>query len=186
MKNISQRIAVFIDTSNLYHSAKRIYQSKVNFDHLLKTVVDGRQLTRALAYVVRTETGEEKAFIDELIRIGIEPRIKDLIVFSDGEKKADWDVGITIDAVRIAPRVDCVVLITGDGDFVPLVEHLQAQGVFVEVVGFGQSCAQKLRESADTFFDISEHPNEFLIHSRQNRRPFLKRTAVKKAISGGK
>ncbi len=135
-----------------------------------------------MAYVVRTEAGEEKAFIDELIRMGIEPRIKDLIIFSDGEKKADWDVGITIDAVRIAPRVDTIVLITGDGDFVPLVEHLQANGVFVEVAGFGQSCALKLKESGDTFFDLSESPNDFLMHAprsnSQQQRPF-KRVAKK-------
>ena len=125
VKHKAQRVGVFIDTQNIYHSAKNLYRTRVNFANVLKEALDGRTLIRAIAYVVTTESGEEKAFFDALTKIGIETRTKDLQVFYGGAKKADWDVGMAVDAVKMAPRLDAVVLATGDGDFVPLVEYLK-------------------------------------------------------------
>jgi uncharacterized LabA/DUF88 family protein len=134
IRHKEQRVAVFIDTQNLYHSAKNIYHSKVNFDAVLKQALGDRKLVRALAYVVTTESGEEQAFFEALEKIGIETKTKDLQIFFGGAKKADWDVGMAIDAVKYAKKVDAVVLATGDGDFVPLVEHIRAEGCQVEVI----------------------------------------------------
>lgn len=163
IKHHAQRVAVFIDTQNLYHSAKNLYRARVNFANVLKESVAGRTLVRAISYVVTTESGEEKAFFDALTKIGIETRTKDLQIFYGGAKKADWDVGMAVDAVKIAPKVDAVVLATGDGDFVPLVEYLKNNGTQVEVIAFGKSSSARLKEVADDFIDMSAVPQKFLM-----------------------
>ncbi len=170
IKHKEQRGAVFIDTQNLYHSAKNIHRSKVNFDAVLKQAVGDRRLVRALAYVVTTESGEEQAFFEALEKIGIEIKTKDLQIFFGGAKKADWDVGMAIDAIRYAKKVDAVVLATGDGDFVPLVEHIRAEGCQAEVIAFGRSSSGRLRECADDFIDMDEDPRAYLIGRRTGLR----------------
>jgi uncharacterized LabA/DUF88 family protein len=163
VKHLGQRVAVFLDVQNLYHSAKNLYQSRVNFGSILKSAVAGRTLIRAFGYVVKTKTGEERAFFDALIKLGIETRVRDLQEFFGGMKKADWDVGLTVDAIRISPSVDVVVLGSGDGDFIQLVEYLQNQGKRVEVIAFGKSSSARLKEVADEFIDLCEHPVKYLL-----------------------
>ena len=158
-----QRVEVLIDVQNLYYSAKNLYHSKVNFQEVLKQAVAGRKFIRAFGYVVRTKTGEEAPFFDALSKIGIETRVKDLQEFYGGAKKADWDVGIVIDAIRTAPGVDVIVLCSGDGDFIALVEYLKNMGKRVEVVAFGRSTSGKLKESADEFIDLDEEVAKFLL-----------------------
>ena len=163
MKHIGQRVGVLIDVQNLYHSAKNLYQARVNFREILKLAVGQRNLIRAFAYVVRTKTGEEKPFFDALTKLGIEMRIRDLQEFYGGLKKADWDVGISIDAVKIAPNIDAIVLASGDGDFIQLVEYLKNQGKRVEVIAFGRSASARLKEVADEFIDLEENPEKYLL-----------------------
>ncbi|NCO80308.1 NYN domain-containing protein [bacterium] len=163
IKHIGQRVALLIDVQNLYHSAKNLYGARVNFGAILKLAVAQRSLIRAFAYVVRTKTGEERPFFDALIKLGIETRVRDLQEFYGGLKKADWDVGITIDAIRIAPSVDTIVLASGDGDFLQLVEYLKNQGKRVEVIAFGRSASSKLKEVADEFIDLEENPEKYLL-----------------------
>lgn len=163
LKSKEQRVVVLIDVQNLYHSARNLFGSRVNFSEILKKAISARKFIRAFAYVVRTKTGEEKSFFEALTKLGIETRIRDLQEFYDGQKKADWDVGIVIDAVRVAPAVDTVVLCSGDGDFVPLLEYLKAQGKRVEVLAFGRTTSTKLKETADEFIDLGEEPKRFLL-----------------------
>ena len=158
-----QRVEVLIDVQNLYYSAKNLYHSKVNFQEVLKQAVAGRKFIRAFGYVVRTKTGEEAPFFDALSKIGIETRVRDLQEFYGGAKKADWDVGIVIDAIRTAPGIDVIVLVSGDGDFIPLVEYLKNLGKRVEVVAFGRTTSGKLKESADEFIDLDEGVAKFLL-----------------------
>ncbi|MBI5457644.1 NYN domain-containing protein [Candidatus Kaiserbacteria bacterium] len=170
IKHSEQRVGVFIDTQNLYHSAKNIYHARVNFGNVLKDSVAGRRLIRARAYMVTTESGEETAFIEALTKVGIEPKTKELQVFYGGAKKADWDVGMAVDAITASPNLDAVILITGDGDFVPLVQYLQMHaGCQVEVVSFGRSTSGKLREATDNFLDLDEDPRRYLLNYRPVR-----------------
>jgi uncharacterized LabA/DUF88 family protein len=155
IKHPEQRVGVFIDVENLYYSAKNLFQSRVNFRQILKDTVGQRKLIRAIAYVIRTETGEEKLFFEALTRLGIETKIKDLQVYGEF-KKADWDVGITVDAIKISLSLDVILLLSGDGDFVPLVEYLKSHGKQVEIAAFSKSTSSKLKEVADDFFDIGK------------------------------
>ncbi len=167
IKHKGQRVGIFIDTQNLYHSAKNLYKSKVNFGNVVKEALAGRQLIRAVAYVIRTESEEEKGFFEALNKIGIETKIKDIRVFAGGAKKADWDIGMAIDAIAMSEKLDAIVLATGDGDFVPLVEYLKyTQGTQVEVIAFGKSASGQLREAVDDFIDMSDDPRTYLIGYR--------------------
>jgi len=167
IKHKEQRVGVFIDTQNLYHCAKNLYHAKVNFGKVVEEALAGRSLIRAVAYVITTESGDEKGFFEALAKVGIEAKTKDLQIFAGGAKKADWDVGLAVDAIKLAPKLDCVILISGDGDFVPLVEYLKInEGCQVEVVSFGKSTSAKLIEAADDFTDLDNNPKKYLIGSR--------------------
>jgi len=157
-----QRVVVLIDTQNLYYSAKNLYQHKVDFGQVLKLAVGARKLIRAFAYVIQTKTGEEQPFFEALMELGIETRIKELQEFYGGAKKGDWDVGIVIDAIRASASADVIVLVSGDGDFIPLVEYLKNQGKRVEILAFGRSTSSKLKEDADEFVDLGEDTKKFL------------------------
>ncbi|MBU1136821.1 NYN domain-containing protein [Patescibacteria group bacterium] len=163
VKHKDQRVGVLIDVQNMYHSARNLYNARVNFKEVLKTAVAGRKLIRAIAYVIRTETGEEKGFFEALTGMGIETRVKDLQIFFGGLKKADWDVGLTVDAVKLSPQLDTLVLVSGDGDFIPLVEYLKGQGRQVEAIAFDKSASAKLVEAVDDFIDLSEDKRKYLI-----------------------
>ncbi len=163
IKHLGQRVALLIDVQNLYHSAKNLYGARVNFREILNSAVSKRNLIRAFAYVVRTKTGEEKPFFEALTKLGIETRVRDLQEFYGGLKKADWDVGITIDAIRISPSVDTIVLASGDGDFLQLVEYLKSRGKRVEIIAFGRSASSILEKTADEFIDIEKNPEKYLL-----------------------
>jgi len=163
IKHKEQRVGVFIDTQNLYHSARNLYKARVDFGAVLKQAVAGRRLVRAVAYVISTESGEENNFFEALTKLGIETKTKDLQIFAGGVKKADWDVGLAVDAIKLASKLDVVILVAGDGDYIPLVEYLQTNGIQVEVISFGKSTSSKLREAADDFVDLSENPKKFLL-----------------------
>jgi len=164
IKHKEQRVGVFIDTQNLYHSAKNLYNARVNFGQILKDGIAGRHLIRAVAYVVATEGGEEQGFFDALEKLGIETKTRDLQVFSGGAKKGDWDVGITLDAVRFAPKLDTIILVSGDGDFSELLEYLRVkEGCQTEVISFGKSSSSRLISEADDFIDLDENSRRYLI-----------------------
>lgn len=201
-----QRVGIFIDVQNLYHSAKHLHhgRGRVNYRELMAFLVGERQLVRALAYAVESEAvlaeraeGEtkplvaavsavpetaaskkiprrtaaavekaeeekassEKNFFAALADAGIELRLKDLQIFADGSKKADWDVGMAVDAIRTAPGLDVIILVTGDGDFVPLVDYLRwGMGKYVEVAAFRPSTSGKMQTIADKFIDLTSAP----------------------------
>jgi len=159
----SQRVAVLADSQNLYHSAQSMHSRNVDYAALLEEAVGGRELTRAIAYAIRADAPEEESFFEALADIGFETRIKEIRTFPDGSKKADWDVGLSLDAVTLANHVDTVVLCTGDGDFARLCSHLKHEGVRVEAICFAESTADELRARADDFTDLSERPDHFLL-----------------------
>lgn len=170
IRHPDQRVAILIDTQNLYHSAKNLYKSKVNFGNVVKGALGGRKLIRAVSYVVNTESGEEQPFFEALEKVGIEIKTKDLQIFYGGAKKADWDVGLAVDAIKLSLKVDAIILASGDGDFVPMVEYVKSQGCQVEAISFGRSSSSKLREAVDDFIDMDENPSEYLISFKGNQR----------------
>ncbi|MCD4693977.1 NYN domain-containing protein [bacterium] len=158
IKHREQRVCILVDVANMYHSAKNLYKKKVNFKEILKTAISGRKLIRAMAYVVKTESGEEGSFLEALSQQGFEVKSKELQIFAGGAKKGDWDVGLSIDAIKMGEKMDVIVLVTGDGDYIPLVQYLQnTKGCLVEVLAFQQTASGKLVEEADDFVNLSEN-----------------------------
>ena len=166
IKHPDQRVAVFVDAQNMYHSARNLYEARVNFKELLKAAVAGRKLTRAIAYVIQSPNREEAAFFSALDKQGFEVKSKELQVFFSGAKKGDWDVGMAVDAVKLADKVDSIILVTGDGDFAPLVTYLQEnKGCLVEAVAFKRTASRQLVEAADDFLNLEDDVRRFLIKS---------------------
>lgn len=164
MKRKDQRVGIFVDIQNLYHSSKNLYHARVNYKELMRELVSGRKLISAMAYVVKSETAKGEAeFFDALVKAGLELRSKDLQIYAGGMKKADWDVGMAVDAIRMSNLLDVVILVTGDGDFIPLVEYLKwGKGLTVEVAAFGRSASGKIKEVADEFIDLEKLPRVLL------------------------
>ncbi|HPT08172.1 MAG TPA: NYN domain-containing protein [bacterium] len=165
IKHKEQRVGILVDVSNMYHSAKNLFRKKVNFQEILKQAVAGRKLIRATAYAIRTETEEETPFFEALNQQGFEVKMKDLQIFAGGAKKGDWDVGISVDAIKLADKLDVIVLVSGDGDFTPLVSYLQNnKGCLVEVMAFSKTASTRLIEEADDFIDLG-NDRKFLINN---------------------
>ena len=162
-KHEEQRVGVFVDVQNLYYSARNIYNSRVNFSALLKEAVGKRKLIRAITYVIRAQMPEEQTFFDALTKAGFEVKAKDLQVFFGGIKKGDWDVGITMDIIKQMNKLDAVVLASGDGDYMPLLEYVKNFGVRTEIIAFGKSASSKLIDMADDFIDMDVNSKRFLI-----------------------
>lgn len=171
IKHPEQRVAVFIDTQNMYYSARNLYGARVNFKNIVEDAVAGRKLTRAIAYVVSTKTGEEKPFFDALKGAGIETKEKELQIYG-GMKKADWDVGIAVDAIKLAEKVDAIVLCSGDGDFYPLLEYVKGvRGCLAEVMSFRETTSSHLLEIVDDYTDLSADPKRYLMKAGEIQRP---------------
>jgi uncharacterized LabA/DUF88 family protein len=158
-----QRIAVLVDVQNLYYSAKFQYHSKVNYSKLLEFAVNDRQLIRAVAYTIYNPETDQSGFTDILVDLGFEVKSKALKVRADQSMKGDWDMGIAIDAIGLAERLDVIVLVSGDGDYEDLLHMLKSRGVKVEVVSFPKSTAKELIEAASEYRPIEK---DILIHAR--------------------
>ncbi|HMN19289.1 MAG TPA: NYN domain-containing protein [Candidatus Moranbacteria bacterium] len=159
-----QRVGVLVDIQNLYHSAKAIYGKKVNFQKVLEEAVGGRILIRAIGYGISTQEGQESKFFEALEKASFEVKTKDLQIFPGGMKKGDWDVGIAVDAIKLSQSLDVVVLASGDGDYIPVVEYIQnTTGCRVEGISFLESTSHRLVERLDGFTNMSENKRRFLI-----------------------
>jgi uncharacterized LabA/DUF88 family protein len=158
-----QRVGVFVDVQNLYYSARHLYNAKVNYNEILKVAVANRKLIRAFAYVIKADIKEEVNFFEALEKIGFEVRAKDLQVFYGGAKKGDWDVGIAMDTIKLAPKLDVIVLVSGDGDFRSLMDHLRSLGCKTEIIAFGQSASAKLIEESEGYVDLDKNARRFLL-----------------------
>lgn len=184
VKNKDQRVAVLVDVQNMYYSAKYNYNSKVNFKAVLETALAGRVLTRAIAYVIKTDVVQkEKEFFEALHKAGFEVKEKDLQIFPGGAKKGDWDIGITMDAIRLAKKVDSIVLVSGDGDYIPLVKYLQlSEGCLVEVMAFSKTCSNDLISVADDFMDMEKDKSRYLMPNRPLRRTLPRAAAPNPSV----
>lgn len=160
-RTLSQRIAVLVDVQNMFYSAKNLKQAKIDYGRLLREITGDRHLIRAIAYVLQKEDIDQSSFHEALSRFGYDLKIKELKVRVDDDGKAiigkgSWNVGLTVDAMLLSNKVDTVVLVTGDGEYVPLVGALKSMGCRVEVVGFERSTAAELIKTIDQFIQVQD------------------------------
>jgi uncharacterized LabA/DUF88 family protein len=170
----SERVAIFVDGANLYHSIKNYYKGVLDYGRLLSSAVDGRSLLRATFYIVEKQEQDEssgaRSFVYNLNKFGYKVRSKPLEVHetltAEGEKtishKGDWDIGIIVDMMRLADKADTYVLVSGDGDYVEAVEYLQSErGIRVEAISAGQCTSQLLLDVCDKHTDLADIPELF-------------------------
>jgi len=176
-KNSTERVAVFVDGANLYHSIKSYYKGVLDYGQLLSATVAGRELLRATFYIVEKQekddsqgTPSARSFVYNLNKFGYKVRSKPLVVHEtftpDGARsithKGDWDMGIVVDMIRLSEHADTYVLVSGDGDYVEAVEYLQSEkGIRVEVVSAGQCTSQALLDVCDSHTDLADIPDLF-------------------------
>ncbi|MCD6087355.1 MAG: NYN domain-containing protein [Candidatus Hydrothermae bacterium] len=152
----SVRVGIFVDVQNMFYSAKEYFGGKVDFEKLLAQAVRDRTLVVAFAYLITSEEVDQSGFISVLEHLGFNVKAKPLKRRPDGSARGDWDMGIAIDSILFAPKLDVVVLVSGDGDFTELVRVLQAQGTTVEVMSFPQNTSDELKKVADRFVPLTE------------------------------
>lgn len=158
-----QKIGILIDVQNMYYSGKNLYNSKLNYEEVIKVAVAGRKLVRAVGYTIKADVKDEKIFHSALENIGIEVKTKDLLVFHGGHKKGDWDVGLAIDAIRMCEKVDSIIVISGDGDFRDMYEYVKQKGCRIEVVAFGKTASSSIKDYVDRFVDLDKDQKRFLV-----------------------
>jgi uncharacterized LabA/DUF88 family protein len=152
-KGEPERVGIFIDVQNMYYSARQL-KGKLDFDALLQACVLDRRLIQASAYVVESKEIDQSGFIAMLQQRAIEVRRKTLKIRADGSMKGDWDMEMALDILDMAPKLDVVVLVSGDGDFTSLVRRVKTMGPKVEVVAFPRNTAKSLLEAADRFHPL--------------------------------
>ncbi len=167
LKTDTRRVGVFIDVQNMYYSARNIHNQKVNFQNIVKEAVGDSHLIRARAFTISTKDGDETAFFDALRKAGIEVVSKELLEYNSGAKKGDWDVGVTIDIVSMLDMLDVVVLVSGDGDFVPLCEYVKSRGRIFHVASFRESTSTSLVNAASVYTNLSDDKATYLIGTRK-------------------
>ncbi|UCG29630.1 MAG: NYN domain-containing protein [candidate division WOR-3 bacterium] len=152
-----ETVAIFVDSQNLYYSARMGYAAKVSYEKLLRLITGNRKLIKAYAYIVQPPEGDVKPFATSLERIGYIVKAKDVRTRANGSAKANWDMGIALDILGILDRVDTIVLASGDGDFVPLVDLIKGKNKRVEIFAFPDNTAYDLKEKADRFEPLGEN-----------------------------
>ncbi|MBT3230742.1 NYN domain-containing protein [Candidatus Uhrbacteria bacterium] len=171
----NRRVGVFIDVQNMYYSARNVFNRKVNYPKIVEETTGNGQLVRALAYAVTTEAGDESPFLEALEKNNIEVIAKDLVEYDSGHKKANWDVGMAIDVVRMLDMLDVVVMVSGDGDFAPLADYVRGKGRLFHVASFRESTSSELLEVTDFYTNLSAEPEKFLMPEISKRKPPVKK-----------
>jgi uncharacterized LabA/DUF88 family protein len=155
--NTTERVGVFVDVPNLVYAA-RYLNRWIDFGRLLERLLSGRRLIRAHAYSpTDPDPSADQQFLTPVKSQGYRLTTKNYRTFASGAKKADMDLDLCMDVVRlvVAKAVECIVLCSGDGDFLPLLDFCADNGVRVEVASFVEATSDELRQACDRFYNLS-------------------------------
>jgi uncharacterized LabA/DUF88 family protein len=152
-----KKIAVFVDVQNIYYTCRQAYGRQFNYQALLNRVRNGGEIVAATAYAIDRGDEKQRKFQNALKKMGFTVKLKPFIQRSDGSAKGDWDVGIAIDVLDVAPDMDVVVLLSGDGDFDLLLKKIRDDyRVRAEVYGVPDLTANALIDAASLYHRIDE------------------------------
>ena len=152
---MSKNVAVFVDVANIFYAAKA---AGIDIDYvtLLKSATANRDFVRAYAYTgLDPENENQRQFHAFLTRSGYKVVSKDIRKYGDGRMKANLDIELVVDMMRLAEKLDIAVVVSGDGDFAPAIAAVQQKGVRVEVLSFRGNTSSDLIDVADVFTDIT-------------------------------
>lgn len=149
------KIALFVDVQNVYYTTRDAYGRRFDYNRFWQQATADHEVVAAFAYAIDRGDEKQRQFQNILRAIGFTVRLKPYIQRQDGSAKGDWDVGIALDVMDVAPSVDRVVLVSGDGDFDLLVEKIRHDhGVHVDVYGVPELTARSLVQAASRFVPI--------------------------------
>ncbi len=149
------KVGIFVDVQNIYYTTRECFGRPFNYRAFWKKINESHQIEHAFAYAVRRNDDQQIKFQDALRHIGFEVKLKNFIQRKDGSAKGDWDVGITIDIMEYADQLDEIILLSGDGDFAMLLDHIKAKHkIKTTVYGAPKLTAQALINSANAFIPI--------------------------------
>jgi len=151
-----QRVAVFIDVQNMYHSAKKTYGRNLSYAKMLRQCVRSRRLGRAIAYVIDREGIDQVSFLDHLRYCGFEVKKREVIERMDGSRKAEWELGIAMDMLRVAEKVDVIIAVSGNGVFADVADAVRAKGCKFECCAFRESMSDLLLRAVDQYHVLTE------------------------------
>ena len=150
-----KKIALFADVQNLYYTVRQAHGCHFHYAELWLQVAALGEIVEARAYAIDRGDAKQRQFQQILRNLGFEVLLKPYIQRSDGSAKGDWDVGITLDVMEAAERVDEVVLASGDGDFDLLLQRVrERRGVASTVYGVAGLTANSLIRAADRFVPV--------------------------------
>jgi uncharacterized protein (TIGR00288 family) len=145
---IDQSVAILIDGNNIersLHHVTGIENSLINFDSLIPKLVKERGLNRLVYF-------KEGRYISDKLAERLHNQFYGRVV--PCHKTAD--IPLTITATQLADKVDSIIIMSGDSDFVELVEHLKSRGVRVEIAAVAKTTSRLLIEAADHFTPIEK------------------------------
>ncbi|PCJ52494.1 MAG: hypothetical protein COA70_12140 [Planctomycetota bacterium] len=151
-----QRVAVFVDVQNMYHSAKKTYGRNLSYSRMLRACVRNRRLVRSMAYVIDRDGIDQVSFTDHLRYCGFEVRRREVIERMDGSRKAEWEIGMAMDMLRIADKVDSIIVVSGNGVFADVAPLIRAKGTKFECCAFRESMSDVLIKAVDQYHLLSE------------------------------
>lgn len=150
-----ERIAILVDVQNIYYTVKTTFNCHFDYFNFWSLVTKKRDLVDARAYAIDRNDTQQMNFQRILRDIGFQVKLKPYINRADGSSKGDWDVGLTLDAISLAPKIDTLVLASGDGDFSLLIDKLKVDyNVNTEVFGVKSLTAESLIKSSTKFIAI--------------------------------
>ncbi|SJM95176.1 conserved hypothetical protein [Crenothrix polyspora] len=150
-----ERVAIFVDVQNIYYTVKQGYQKHFNYQAFWNQATQNRKVVAAFAYAIDKNDSKQQSFQQILRSIGFVVKLKPYIQRSDGSAKGDWDVGITLDVIEYAPKVDTIILLSGDGDFDMLLDKVgSSYTITTEVYGVPLLTAPSLINAASRFIAI--------------------------------
>lgn len=149
------KTAIFVDVQNIYYTTKQAYGRQFNYRKLWQNVSQDSDIVIANAYAIESADDGQRRFQTALKSIGFSIKLKPFIQRQDGSAKGDWDVGITLDVVDAARKVDKIVLLSGDGDFSLLLDKVRRDDeVQTQVFGVPSLTARGLIQSSDEYTEI--------------------------------
>ena len=150
--------AIFVDVQNIYYTTRDTFGRPFNYRYFYQSVAQEYSIQAAFAYAIDKGDTQQQKFQSALKHIGFDVKLKPFIQRQDGSAKGDWDVGITIDIMEQAKTVDHIILLSGDGDFAILLDHIQQQhACSTAVYGVLNLTANTLIQSSGTFIDVDQH-----------------------------
>lgn len=163
LENNITRVGIFVDVQDMYHAARSACGAKIDYTRLLEMLSEGHDVVVATAYLLFTKDIDFSRFKTSLVKSGFDTKEKfNETYVKDGNIDKtktyrcaqNWEVGMTVDMIKWAPKVDSIILVSGNVKFLDAVLYLKSQ-TRVVIAAFDKFASIKpLKENCDEFIDL--------------------------------